>query len=283
MMRKENDFILSAKPNNDDINILEVADIEKKLLSGVTLEEAKIFLDYVVYNSRLSINYDNPVNITDFSFYGQCGIMANFNRALFQKLGLNYHQFNVGNVVCNDTLHEVITVSIPIITEEGIVNKEFLIDPSIRQFFTRNVCDFSLYYGEKRGNIRVAAPSAGYFFCLSDYGINLASNLIVNGYMEFDLDNIKYYFDAFKLSTIGKEFYPSDMVIGKYYLTDISVSWYIEKIKSLPNSFFTDVNAKCLPYLHTATEVVARKNLKFVDKLKQFFTGESDSSHGYHR
>ena len=53
MMRKENDFILSAKPKNDDINILEVADIEKKLLSGVTLEEAKIFLDYGVYNSRL--------------------------------------------------------------------------------------------------------------------------------------------------------------------------------------------------------------------------------------
>ena len=64
----EDVFILDAQPKNDDIDLDKVAMIEQKLLSEVTLEEAKLFLDFMVYNSRIAFNWNSSINVLDNSF-----------------------------------------------------------------------------------------------------------------------------------------------------------------------------------------------------------------------
>lgn len=281
------EFILDDIPKNDDIDISKVAEIEHKIFSGVTQEEAELFLDFMVYNSRMAFNYNNSINVLDYSFRGQCGNMANLNRFLLEKIGLPYHQFNIGHVVSEDKalMHELVMVSIPIIDGDETVVKNFLIDPSFRQFFIKENCDIKEYYGGKKGNIWKAAPSAGYFFNLSSYGRNLASSLIRNGYMEMTTENVKCYFDAFKFSTIEKESYSSEILLGKCYQTDIPVSKYYDLIKE-SNVFMLPPNPYS-SYLYTPTEIVSRQNHGLFNQVKNFFLNKNSCSdginNGHHR
>ena len=273
------EFILESVPKNDDLDLVKIAEIEQRLLTGVTQEEAELFLDFMVYNARMALNCLSTTNILDCSFQNQCAPMANLNRVLLEKMNLPHHQFNVGHVVTKEkaSMHEVIMIALPILENNGIVIKNFLLDPSFIQFFIKENCDISTYYGEKKGNIRKAAPAAGYFFNLSAYGKQLAKSLIKNGYMEMTLENIKYYFDAFQLSTMEKEAYVSQDLLGKCYQTDISANRYLELIQE-SKSYLLPPNDQYLSYLYTATEIVAKRNSGFINQIKNFFHHRDVSS-----
>lgn len=272
----EDVFILDAQPKNDDINIEKVAMIEQKLLSEVTLEEAKLFLDFMVYNSRIAFNWNSSINVLDNSFRYQCAKMANLNSYLLNKLNLPHKIFNVGEIVCEDKkhMHQVLMLALPINLDGEIVVKNFLLDPSFRQFFIKDFCDFSAYYGEKKGNINKAAPEAGYFFCLTNEGRKLAESLIKDGYMEMTSENIKYYFDSFKFSTIEKDSYSNPLILGRCYKTNTTSEQYFKLINecSVENGLFPTGGEA---YLSTATEIIERKNNTFMNRLRSFFVRNS--------
>lgn len=268
----EYQFILDTQPKNDDIDIEKVAIIEQKLLSEVTLEEAKLFLDFMVYNSRIAFNWNSSVNVLDSSFRYQCARMANLNSYLLNKLSLPHKIFNIGEVVCEDKkhMHHVLMLALPIDVDGEVVVKNFLIDPSFRQFFIKDYCDTSAYYGEKKGNINKAAPEPGYFFCLTNQGKVLAESIIRDGYMEMTPENVKCYFDCFKFSTIEKESYSNPMLIGRCCKTNTTFEQYFNLINecSVETGLFPTGGEL---HLDTATEIINRKNNTLKNRLKNFF------------
>ncbi len=226
-------FIFDGRPYNEDIDFKEIAGIENFYEKNGYIPSKYIpdFLNWLIYMARKNIT--NPLeSVMDVSMSGQCAIAQGYLAKMLKKLSLPFITFNVGDVLGCTQIHALTQVSIPTLIEGESNFKNFILDPTFRQFCLVEENRFERYNEEPRWGVRMSTPHPGYFFNLTDAGKAFANNLICFGYFEATDENLKQYFDSFALYITPKEAYDNKALVGKIPTTDTSGSEYSHRVSS---------------------------------------------------
>lgn len=164
---------------------------------GLTLEEIKILLDYVVEYARSKFE-SLGINLKISSLNGLCELGQNLTIMSLEKLGLKVTK-NSADVCFNYPFNHVFgTVTFPYQDHDRVVDKTYLIDSTYRQFFTTVRCNEGRYYTEEENTGLKVAPDPGYFVTDKDF----AKALMRDGYIELTKENAKKYGEAFYKASI---------------------------------------------------------------------------------
>ena len=264
---KIEEFIFNAKPYNEDINLSDIAALEGFFKKNGYIPERYIalLLNYVVYQVRklIILPPDSPINA---SFKGQCSPSASIVYELMGKMGFKVDVFNVGKVLNTEGIHHLSKVHIPTMINGEKVTKEFIIDPTFRQFCIKEENRFERYFEEPRHAVRMSTPHPGYFYNLTDKGRKFANDLITYGYFETTDENLKQYFDPFRLYITPKEEYDRDS-LGLISSTNLTGNYYRNKIEQV----LEDYVMKSRKNIETPTEKIIDKKRKMLYRIKNFF------------
>ena len=264
---KIEEFLFNAKVYNEDINIADIAALEGFFKKNGYIPERyiELLLNYVVYQVRKSLITppDSPINS---SFKGKCSPAASIVNELMGKMGFKVDVFNVGSVVNTYPIHHLSMVHIPTMVNDQIVTKSYVLDPTFRQFCLKEENRFERYFEEPRHGVRMSTPHPGYFYNLTDEGRKFANRLITYGYYEATDENLKQYFDPFKLYVTPKEEYTRD-TLGLISSTNLTGNYYRNKIN---NSIEKKV-MKSNKEIETPMEKIIDIKRKALYRIKNFF------------
>ncbi len=268
--REKLDFLFEAQPYNQDIDIKEIAAIERFFDKNGYIPEKYIttLLNWMTYQAR--VNITSPLESKmDTSYAGRCAVAQAYYKKLCGKLGFKTLEFNVGDIVGTDPIHALTGVIIP--TKVGNMSEEktFILDPTFRQFCLSEENRFERYNEEPRWSVRMSTPHPGYFFNLTKDGRAFAERLITYGYFEATEDNLKTYFGPFTLYVTPKDSYVNQELVGKVATTKNSGADYWARIISAPQStVFSNKDFQ----LDTPVETISREQNKFKNRVRRFFS-----------
>lgn len=229
---KKQKYIFEAMPYNKDINFNDIAALEGFINKNgyIPGQYIKLFLNYVVYYVRdMFVRVpDSPLND---SMSGKCLPCAAAIHNFLEKLGIKVEDFNVGDIFRTEGIHQLSIAHIPTIKNDKVITLPVLMDPSFRQFCLEEENRFDRFFEEPRGGVRMATPHPGYFLGLTEEGRSFANDLITYGYFFMSDDNVKRYFDAFKLYLTPKDMYTDD-TLGKVSSTSFTGDYYKQRIES---------------------------------------------------
>lgn len=279
---------------------------------GITIEEANQYLDWIVYRSRESITRRGIIDANNYSFAGACNPTQQQVTAVMDKvIGCeNVHPINTENIISHPdskitkrqystaVRHCVTVVSLPIVDENNIVTyKDFLIDPTFKQFCLSENCKTEKYNLENEYTNKVA-PDSAFFLAETQEGKKLAETLVYSGHTVFDEETAKLYGDAFSKASIGIEGLPFDeenyraynldevskyrveRLDGEKYvfdLCDANVEYikdgkgYLERFKSKSNEMRREASSVPQGYDMTLDDMKTKEESRFSNKLKSFF------------
>jgi len=261
------DFMFNAKPYNEDINLSDIAALEQFYKRSGYLPEkyVEMFLNYVIYYARRKVVTppDSPINA---SFMFKCSPTASIINELMGKMGFKVDMFNVGKMFNTEGIHELSVVHIPVFDGKEVKVKDYLMDPTFRQFCTVEENRFERYYEEPRYGVRMSTPHPGYFFNLTKKGRDFANNLITYGYFLVTDDNLKQYFDPFRLYLTPKEEY-HDNDLGKVSSTILNGNYYRDKMIKA----YEDKKMKSSYPIMTPMERIINKKRKLLYRIKNLF------------
>ncbi len=264
------DYLIDAPIYNEDIDIRDIAALEGFYQKNGYIPEKYIplFLNYITYYTRfnLSNGFENPLKS---AYRFQCCRAANINSELLEKMNFKIKQFNIGDMMGTDPIHELCEVWIPTMINGKLEEKRYILDPTFRQFCLKEENRFERYNEEPRYSVRKATPHPAYFYNLSEEGRSLAKEIIRYGYFEATPENIKRYFDGFYFYLKDKDSYEDKKMVGKEYISPISSQEYSEIIdrcedkKNLMSSRLT---------IRTPLEKIEIERKRMKSRIKLFFT-----------
>jgi len=263
---KTEEFIFNATPYNKDINISDIAALEGffKKNGYIPEQHINLLLNYVVYYARKKVVKvpDSPINS---SFKSLCSPAAEIIDELMSRMGFKVDQFNVGKALNTEKIHQLSMVHIPTLVNGEIVVKDYILDPTFRQFCTKEENRFERYFEEPRYAVRMSTPFPGYFYNLTKEGRLFANNLITYGYFPVNVDTLKQYFDPFKLYITPKEEY-IDNTLGLVSSTNLTGNYYLERIKKS-----IEKKRKATYHVSTPSEVIINQQKKMLYRIKNLF------------
>ena len=133
---------------NENISMTDVAGIEDfyKQNHYIPYEWVSTLLNYAVAYSRKGICMGINSPLTS-SMKGGCSTSANINYELLTKMGFKPTVFNVKDLVnFEKPIHELCKLTIPVLIDNQIVNKEYILDPTFKQFCLEEGCRFNRYF-----------------------------------------------------------------------------------------------------------------------------------------
>lgn len=205
-------YVIDGNPTRFDINeeLLNGINVHQ----GLTEEEALELLKWTSNNTRDNLNIleqnNNRENVYgNNNLSGACGLSQFSTLYPLKKLGLEVTINNAEEV--KGGRHAYGTVIIPIKTEKGIENRRYLLDCTYRQFFTLPYNVLTRYMKN--------APFPGYFMTQDNEQTSFAKELLQNGFIEANLENMEKYLKPFfsssvplkNVNQIGKEFSKYDI------------------------------------------------------------------------
>lgn len=195
----EYSYIVESEPLIFEINQEQVSsavqhlDDALKNGGGISTEEAKLLLDWSAQKTRKVLEEQNNVNIKQASLTSYCGYAQALTLVPFQELGVKTtvnNAYKFGEYVSS---HAFGTVTLPIEENGNIVNKDYLLDASYRQFFTTARCNEGRYYDLNHR----CSPDCGYYLVNYLDGKGIAEQILKNGYIELTDEVLKKYGTAF--------------------------------------------------------------------------------------
>ncbi len=211
MMLENESYIINQKPDFKKINdeeIIKSIDELKLVLEknndmfkhGISNECANTILKWIVYNTRNNFKKIG-VNLENNSLNGYCEIGQLISILPLEKLGLKVTK-NQANICFDYPYNHCFgTVSLPILENNEIIEKEYLIDTTYRQFFTTVRCNEGRYYTKEENTLLETSPNPGYFNINKEF----AQELMKKGYVFLNEKNAEYYGKPFYLSSLKKE------------------------------------------------------------------------------
>lgn len=198
-------YIFECRPdifNVDEAKTLNAVNHLKEALEnnrGISEEEAKQLLDWSVQKARTILDKDCYFGIMEDSLEGLCGISQMLTLAPFLEIGAKVtinNAYKFGDKVGN---HAFGTVSFPIEKEGRIIEKQYLIDASYRQFFTTARCNYGRYYDLNK----TSGPDAGYYVNRFPNGDVVAKQILEKGYTELTDEALEMYGGSFLMSRLN--------------------------------------------------------------------------------
>lgn len=172
-------FTVDAKPKIFELDdeILERVSIPRDVYS---LEEAETLLKWTVNNTRNNLRLCGD----EEDLTGSCGLAQFSSLYPLEKLGLkitinNASSFGAGS-------HAFGTVIIPVEIDGNVVEKQYLIDCTYSQFYILYNCVGGMY-------TETRSPDAGYYIKDDTVKKEFVSEVITNGYCEFNMENMRKY------------------------------------------------------------------------------------------
>ncbi len=234
MFNKKNNYIIESNPTRNNIEekkLKKVIDhIETNIKDGLTEEEIKILLDWTVENTRRNLEQYLGIGINDISLFGYCGFAQSSSLIPLEKyFKVTYNNTMDFPYVSEDIKHAFGTITFPQKTKQGIIQKQYLIDITLRQFFTKLMCENPKYQLDDN-NFLIYFMHPGYFMCSQKFktkkSIELAKQLLKKGYIELTDENLKIYIDSFIYSSIT---YNNPQMIND--IQNIDVEEYKKRLK----------------------------------------------------
>jgi len=199
----------------------ELADIQARLHTGITEGDVCKILTWVdsrvLYNLELFyaersafasgkkfdlneasclLDSGQPLEqVSNSALSRRCGEAAEWADALLKGLGIDSRQLSIRSILGNDIgdiNHYVAVAKFKVLSDSSVIEKEFILDRTFRQFCLDNLTD-----------------DEGHRLRRTPEGEKLGSEIMENGFFELTDENGKLYFDAFNLSdnTILSETY----------------------------------------------------------------------------
>ena len=231
------EILFTDRMFNKDIALKDIEDIEEFYRdNGYIMEEQLApLLNYVVAYSRKGVCRGDDSPLVS-SMAGKCSIAANICYELLISMGIKASVFNVRDLIgVENTIHELCKLTIPVKINEKIVDKEYILDPTFKQFCIKNECTIDMYKKEKRLQFHKATPSPGYFLNQTEKGQSLAINILYYGYFNTSDNNLKLYGDAFKLFTMEEDDYEDPSMAGKISSLETDPSEYRKNLDNAKN------------------------------------------------
>ena len=261
------EFIFNANPYNEDINLSNIAALEQFYKRSGYLPEkyVEMFLNYVIYQARRLV-IRPPYSPINSSFKGKCSPAASIINELMGRMGFKVDVLNIGDVMNSNPIHEISIVHVPVLVDDKVIVKDYLMDPTFRQFCLKEENRFERYFEEPRFGVRMSTPHPGYFYNLTKEGRKFANNLIKYGYFLIDDDSLKQYFDPFRLYLTPKEEYDRK-TLGLISSTNLTGRYYHDKA-------FKVIDKKPMKSgfnITTPMEKIINKKRKMLYRIKNMF------------
>ena len=184
---------------------------------GISMDEAKLILDWTVENTRKNFEILG-INIDNNSLNGFCEIGQALSIMPLEKLGLNVTKNTAKDSFGYSFHHCFGTVTFPIFENNDIKDRTFLIDTTYRQFFSTVRCNEGRYYTKEENTMLDTAPDPGYFVEDEIF----ARELMANGYTELDEITAEKYGKPFVLSS--RTINMSKIIKNQEYMKNIYVT-----------------------------------------------------------
>lgn len=211
MVLRNKDFIIESNPVRtvvDDEELIKVAEhINSGFEDGLSESEIQTLLDWNIENTRQNIEKYVGGDITNDDLMGLCGFAQTISLLPFEKIFKETYNstldFNTSKIefVNRELRHAFGTITFPLKTENGIVNKQYLIDTTFRQFFKTIMCENPTY--KLNGTFEM---DPGFFLCSrirkTKESVELAKQILKKGYVELTDENLKLYINSFMYSSI---------------------------------------------------------------------------------
>lgn len=217
----ENFLITDNNIQLKDVNIDLVktisADLKQVLVDrqsginrGISFEDVKTLLDWSLTNTWLGIR-QLGIDVKQNSLNGLCELGQIVSILPFERVGLPVTK-NLAEE-CFQTAfttmpghHSFGCVCFPIEDENThlVADTWFLVDASYKQFFSASRCHEGMYYHYDEEALEYTKPDPGYFLT-SEKEQAFAKELIENGYILANEENMKCYGDGFRLASCPLE------------------------------------------------------------------------------
>jgi hypothetical protein len=189
--------------NIDENNLKSAIEKCKDLENGLTIKEAEELLKWTVNNTRNNLLSDENIKDLKHGLGGCCGFSQFSSLYPLQELGLKITINNMRDL--GGPAHAYGTVTFPVETKEGIVNKQFLIDCTYNQFFDIAKCASDRYFQFDEANGFLKYRDPGYFMKEDTNKELFAKELLENGFVELTDDNLYNYAYGFIMSSTDGE------------------------------------------------------------------------------
>lgn len=230
MFFNKDGFIIKSTPKRikiDNNSLATVANhINNGYNDGFTQEEIIILLDWTVENTRQNIEKYTGVDITRDDLMGLCGFAQASSLLPFETIFRETYNSTIDfKYVLEELKHAFGTIIFPLKEEKKIIQKQYLVDVTYRQFFKKIMCQNPTY--EKDGTFEM---DPGFFLCnktkKTKESLRFSKQLLQKGYIELTDYNLKLYIDSFILSSIYRINTQSVDIIKK-----LNIEFYREHIK----------------------------------------------------
>ena len=252
-------FIIKSRPRRVDIDDDEfdslINHIECGISDGLTEHEIMLLLNWTVENTRRNIEKFIGKDIIDEPLHGLCGFAQCSSLSPLEKIrGIKVKYVNIGDIkyVSPEFRHAFGIVQIPFRQDDIKQYREYLIDVTLRQFYTTGMCIRRNRKMLETG-YQMYTVDPGFFTCVNGtkHDKMIIAELLENGYIELTSEILKLYVDSFIYSSIMKyspqlekqvrkldnEWYANqtNQIIYErdYYDVDLRSLGYNTKLKSL--------------------------------------------------
>ncbi len=198
-------YIIESEPEifevSEEKTIQALKHLEEAMKNGegITEEEAEVLLDWSVQKTRKCLDETSDYGIKNDSLIGTCGVAQMHTLAPFQDIGIKITANNTYNFGENVGNHAFGTIVLPIEENGNVVEKQYLVDTSFRQFFTTAKCNYGRYYDLER----LSGPDPGYYVNKFPNGESIAKDILKKGYTELTNEVLMVYGGSFLASRLN--------------------------------------------------------------------------------
>lgn len=194
---KENNIILNCNSSKEDIENL----ISEK-----------------IYYIRKKYQEFKEIDINKEIFLNKCDLFQAIVFYIFQDLGFKVIPIETNKVISDDVLGH----SLALIEYN---NYKYLVDLTYKQFFLKQNCDKEKYF--IKNDYILLAPHPGYYYLEHPEHLDIAQELLNEGFIEATPLNLKVYFDSFYLTRRGRIYNKENT-----FESNINSSAYLNALKT---------------------------------------------------
>lgn len=184
-------YIIDVKSNKDTASDDIISSIEERLACGeiVTEEELKIILDNLCFQVRSKFTSE----IDTFNFLYKCDVSQAMITYYLEKLNIKVNPCMTQNVITDSIIgHSFVTFSYN--------GKDYLVDPTYRQFLMNEMCDVDKYIIHSSG-MTLKTPDPGFYIPSDKYP--MLKEFDYFGYHELTEEFARMYGDSFYNTKTG--------------------------------------------------------------------------------
>ena len=186
-----------------------ISNIEEYCRSKMPLNEfdIELLLNHLCYSVRRKIADYAGEDFNDYSFPYKCDLAQSMICYYLEDLGISFVPVNTNEVISGVCGHSFVLATIN--------DKEYLIDPTYIQFFTKEGCDSNKFV--IINHMICISPDPGYYVDKDMEKVILP--LLENGVIEFNEDVAKVFGDSFFKTKTGTsiEQVPYNTATGSMY------------------------------------------------------------------